>query len=287
MSTPGHLWVDLYIHRLTSGQFYAPMVNPRLTYANVSVCDRFVGWLKHFIHNRSAANENMLRGYLSASIARTMPYEVTTRIQKRMRKKSSSKGPSSQFIKSHRGFGRVEITPNKHNSKLRVTLDFDVLVEAFQAVHNMGLVPGAQLPRQMTQMLAGVTINGKKWTSGMGCEFHMPGGSAEDMPKVGKLEFFCLLDLGTHSEEDGLFVVVKEHEVVKRKCRVRYIHKKATRRLCFPAHCLTYALYFAESYGDRPVQFPLETDQMFKARMARPWPRNVRQTFAVPIAAAF
>ena len=265
------------------------MVNPKLTFANVSVCDRFVGWLKNFIHNRSTANENMLRGYLSASIARTMPYEVTRLIQKRMRKRSSSYGPSSQFIKSHRGYGRMEITPNKHNSKLRVTEDYDVLVESFRTVHALGLVPGANLPRQMIQMIAGVTINGLKWTSNMGCEFRMPSGSAQDMPRVGKIEFFCLLDLGTHSEEDGLFVVVKEHEVVTRKWRVRYIHKKAMRRLCFPAHCLTYALYFAESYGDRPVQFPLETAKiiMFERRMARPWPRNVRQTFAVPIAAAF
>lgn len=73
-----HLYVNLRIImlvfinlRLILCIYYTwshPVVNPRVTFANVSVCDRFVGWLKHFIHNRSTANENMLRGYLIASI---------------------------------------------------------------------------------------------------------------------------------------------------------------------------------------------------------------------------
>lgn len=217
-----------------------------------------------------------------------MPYEVTRLIRIRaLRKGYKQGGPSSQFVKSpsHRGYGHVDIKPNKHNSTVRLTQHFAVLVAGFRAVQALGLLPGGPIPRQMKQMIAGVTINGRRWTANTGCEFCLPGDDLQ--MGVGKIEYFCLLELDTHDEEDGLFAVVKEHEVVKRKRRVRYIKKKATRRVSIPVHCLTYALFFAESFGERPVQYPSENDEMFADRIGRPWPRNVRQIFAVPIAAAF
>ena len=219
-----------------------------------------------------------------------MPSMVTNRIQQRASRKGSGRdGPNAQFVRarSEKGRGSIDITPTKHNSKWRRTQNFPSLVLALEDAQRRELIRHCQTPDKMQVMVAGLTINGRKWKQGMGCEFCMPGSTYENL-RVGKVQYFCLLALNSTEETDGMFVVVKEHQVVKRKRRVRYINKQDTGRpICFPVKCLVYALLFVKPQGARPVQEPLEADEDFAKRMRRPWPPAYAQLCALPISPAF
>jgi hypothetical protein len=217
-----------------------------------------------------------------------MPWEIARKIHVRaMRKASGRDGPSFQFLRarSNKGSGIVDVRPTKHNSKFRRTDNFPTLVEALADARRRGVVSGRK-PAKMQVMIAGVTVNGRKWSAGMGCEFLLPGSG--HISRVGKVSYFCLLDMERTDGDEAVFVMVKEHEVVQRKQRVYYIKKRNTGgSVCLPLHCLTYALKLVKSIGKRPDQEPQETDENYKARLLRQWPRPHDQMCALQISPTF
>ena len=50
----------------------------------VPVFVRFVGWLKNFIHNRSLASENLMRGYNTTCMVRHMPPQALAALRSRV-----------------------------------------------------------------------------------------------------------------------------------------------------------------------------------------------------------
>jgi hypothetical protein len=228
---------------------------------------------------------NMLRGYCTASIARSMPWQVSHQIRARgaQRGKKNS-GPSLKFIRhvSDKGGGEVAIKPTKHNAKSRRTLDFKPLCQVLRDLRLRGLYPNGQVPDRMTLMVAGVKINGRKWSQGMACGFTSSDGSS-DM-RVGRLDYFCCLDLEGCTEEEGLFLMVREHEVVKRHRGITYIRESPHPiRICFPVQLLTFAMFIVKTPGDRPVQAPHESKKNFKKRMKTAWPSIRGQLCALKV----
>jgi hypothetical protein len=82
--TIGVLLVDVW---LTNGRLsvnhdclsFVPILTSHIIHT-----PRFVGWLKDFIHNRHLASENLVRGYTTCSILRTMPSNVVATIRGRL-----------------------------------------------------------------------------------------------------------------------------------------------------------------------------------------------------------
>jgi hypothetical protein len=185
-------------------------------------------------------------------------------------KKSGRTGPNRKWVKaqSERGVGEVIIKQTHHNTKERSLTNFPSLLKALQNLRQAGLFAHGHTPTTVSIMLAGVTINSRRWSQGMGCEFCLPGDSGET--RVGQVQCFALLDLEGDTEEGGLFLMVSEHIVIKRSRRVTYIEKDAARHnVFFPVQCLTFAMKLLEHPGERPQQGPLEEDENFDKRMRR------------------
>lgn len=198
------------------------------------------------------------------------------------------RGPSLKFIKhaSDKGGGEVVVNQTRRNAKSRRTEDFKPLCKVLRDLRSRGLLPNGQVPDSVILMVGGIKINGRKWTKGMACAFASTNGSS-DM-RVGRLDYFCLLDLESCTEEEGLFLMVQEHEVVKRHRGVTYIQKDPYRKsVCFPVQLLTFSMFVVKTPGDRPVQAANETDDNFTKRMNKPWPGIPGQLCALAVSPAF
>ena len=266
------------------------------TYIHIFICAyiaRFVGWLKNFVHNRSLADENLMRGYCAATITRSMPWQVMSRVHARaMGKSKDAAGPCEMFVRhqAEKGTGEVIIKQTKHNSRKRDMADFPKLREALLLLRRKGLLTSEdqEMPTHMQLMKSGISINGTKWTSDMAAAYSWtanngPGGEM----RIGVLKYFCLVDVGV-DEEDGLFMMVEEHRVVGH-CHGVVILKKEPRRelVCFPVHCLTYVMSSYKPPGDRPEQGHLEGDEDYNDRLKRPWNFNRGHLWALTVAPAF
>lgn len=62
-----------------------------------SFTDRFVGWLKNFIHNRYLATENMMNGYGQVTLTRAAPEELRQELLDR-NARLGLKGPSGSYV---------------------------------------------------------------------------------------------------------------------------------------------------------------------------------------------
>ena len=254
----------------------------------------FVGWLKNFIHNRSLADENMMRGYCVATISRCMPSGVTNKVNLRAlgRAKAGRKGagPFETFVRmeSDKGTGTVTISENKRNKKRKAMVDYPKLRGAIALLREKGLLGTDEVPTHIQRMVNGVKVSDIKLARGVACEFSWtdgrgPGGHL----RVGVLVCLCLVELGTDTEEEGLFMLVNEHEVVNRHNGVTVIKKvPLPQQVCIPVQCMTYCMTLLQPPGNRPVQFPLEEDDDYEDRLLRPWFSNYRHLWALRVASA-
>jgi hypothetical protein len=253
-----------------------------------------VGWLKNFIHNRSLAEENMMRGYCVATISRCMPAEVTVKVNLRALRRTSEgrkgKGPFESFVRmeSDKGTGAVVISENPRNKKRKAIADYPHLRGAIALLRAKGLLGTDEVPTHIQRMVNGVKVNDIKLAKGVACEFSWtngrgPGGDL----RVGVIVCLCLVELGSDTEEEGLFMLVKEHEVVERHDGVTVINKlPLTQQVCIPVQCMTFCMKLLPPPGDRPVQFPLEEEEAYEDRLVRPWWMNFRHLWALRVASA-
>ena len=118
-----------------------------------------MGWLKNFIHNRSLADENMMRGYCTATMTRNMPWQVTNSVAMRaLRKSKGAAGPFEVFMRmqSAKGKGEVLLSENMRNRKRKAMTNYPQLSGAMELLREKEVFAFDAMPTHVHELLMGV-----------------------------------------------------------------------------------------------------------------------------------
>ena len=186
-----------------------------------------MGWLTNFIHNRNAVHINMLRGWSTSSFSNAVSRDVIQNIAERL-KKRGTKPPMRGFLLDAvarfdmrrrltvKGGGEIKFTSTVRNSCKVTTTAIRGLRTAIQGhATELDLRVPHVVSEKVTQLVAGVRINGRPWKKGDMCFYYLPDDRAiACLPRVGQVHFFIVEKIGRREE---LFVCVDQRDVIERR----------------------------------------------------------------------
>jgi hypothetical protein len=216
---------------------------------------RFVGWITNFIHNRKDPDINMIRGYLTSTVGRSVDPARMATIRLRPGAHIGA-DPTTGFLsrssdvlnqpgKSIAGSGDIEFKLHSRNHRrpkythqklrrLRKTVD--------KFVAQMG-VENFEPPRRVLSLTGGISFNGKAWKKHSGCLFFQDDDArSQRKPRVGQVQRFLALEV---DGEEEFFVEITEHEIVRwqRTIAIVDVSKRTRQRVTHASHIVALAAY--------------------------------------------
>ena len=185
---------------------------------------RFVGWITNFIHNRKDPDVNMVRGYLTSTVGRSVKPERLEAIRQRAVARGS-KAPTAGFLslssdvldiagQTRGGTGSIKYTLHSRNHRKPRYNERDLrllrtTVESFATQMEVeNFVP----PKRVLSMTSSISFNGKAWAKGSGCMFYLDDDpQSQRKPRVGQVVRFLVVEV---DGEEEFFVEITEHKVM-------------------------------------------------------------------------
>jgi hypothetical protein len=224
----------------------------------VPVFVRFVGWLKNFIHNRSLASENLMRGYNTTCMVRHMPPQALAALRSRVvNAPSYTKAgvdrllpmPSRRLQGGKKGSGVVTITPSRRNRKRNPTANWPKLRARLAAYMRMGWLARQPIPSTVYVMRIGVKINGRDWPGGSFCRYTRDTRANRGNTHMGKIVLY-------YTFENGLptFVLIDSHHIKEQKGVMFVVDTIRSDQHVVHIDCLTFLYHLAPiNVGDDPA----------------------------------
>ena len=169
----------------------------------------------------------MLRGWSTSSFSNAVSVDVVRTIDKRLALRGEKQAARGFLLDATmscdkrrkltvRGSGDVQHVPNARNSGTIATSDVLGLRRMIQDhADQLNLRLPHVVPDTLTQLTAGVRINGRPWKSGDLCYYYLTTDRRVDAkPRVGQIISFVVDTLGTRNH---LFVCLDQRPVVDRK----------------------------------------------------------------------
>jgi hypothetical protein len=216
---------------------------------------RFVGWITNFIHNRKDPDVNMVRGYLTSTVGRSIHPDRLDSIQRKAAARGS-KLPKTGFLtlssdvldvagKSRAGSGELKYTLHSRShtkpyykdgtlSKLRTVVG--AYVQQMQ-------IENFVAPVRVLSLTSGISFNGKSWATGSGCLFFLDNDARGlEQPHVGTVQRFLALEV---DGEEQYFVEISEHFVLRwqRSVAVVDLSHPVRNRITHSGHVVSLATY--------------------------------------------
>jgi hypothetical protein len=221
----------------------------------MSLVRRFVGWVTNFIHNRKDPDVNMLRGYLTSTVGRSIPPVRLEIIRARVQARSNTQ-PKTGFIKrssdaldvvgktqggsgeiKYKLYSRNHTKPKYKRKKQRILRK---MVASFaRQMQVEDFVP----PERVLSLTAGISFNGKAWAQGTGCLFYLEDDArGQSKPRVGQVIRFLALDI---DDVEEFFVEITEHAVLRwqRSIAVVDLTRRTKTRITHAGHIVSLAAY--------------------------------------------
>jgi hypothetical protein len=215
------------------------------------LCPRFVGWITNFIHNRKDPDINMLRGYLTSTVGRSVnPVRMEAIRQRATRHAgrgflSNSSDVLDQPGKTIAGSGEIKYKLHSrshskpkyaHNSLRRLRRKIEGFVTQME-------IENFEPPRRVLSLTAGISFNGKAWSEGSGCLFYLDDDArSQRKPRVGKVKRFLALEV---DDEEEFFVEITEHKILRwqRTIAIVDLSQRTSTQVTHAAHIVSLAAY--------------------------------------------
>jgi len=186
---------------------------------------RFVGWITNFIHNRKDPDVNMVRGYLTSTVGRSVKPERMEAIRQRAITRGRT-APAAGFLsvssdvldiagQTRQGTGTIKYTLYSRNHRKPKYSKPDLRrlrsrVESFATQMDVeDFVP----PRRVLSITSSISFNGKAWAQGTGCMFYLDDDPrSQKKPRVGQVLRFLVVEV---DGEEEFFVEITEHKVMR------------------------------------------------------------------------
>jgi len=160
--------------------------------------ERFVGWMKSFVHNRALAVENMVRGYTRGQLMRAVGPKIRRKLLRRMHKLDidtsglrSFLDPPKQKGKTRVGSGEVGYVVHSRNSKKR-QLTCGLRTATTTYLKGLG-IRHLMLQLGTTRINSRICISGRYLARGATGEFVDEDPEAPAMLMVGDVVGFAVL----------------------------------------------------------------------------------------------
>jgi hypothetical protein len=227
---------------------------------------RFVGWITNFIHNRKDPDVNMVRGYLTSTVGRSVHPDRLDAIAQRAEARGS-KPPKSGFLtlssdvldlpgQSRAGSGELKYTLHSR-SHTRPAYTDAALVRLRPVValyvHQMQ-IEQFQTPEKVLSITSGISFNGKSWGRGSGCFFFLADDAAGRLhPHVGTVQRFLAVEV---DGEEQFFVEIIENTVLRWQRSVAVVDttRPVRTRFTHSDHVISLATY-ADYWEPRFTQY--------------------------------
>ena len=231
---------------------------------------RFVGWITNFIHNRKDPDINMIRGYLTSTVGRSVDPARMDAIRRRPGAHIGA-DPTTGFLsrssdvlhqpgKSIAGSGDIKVKLHSRSHR-RPKYTHQTLrrlrraVESF--VRQMG-VEDFEPPRRVLSLTGGISFNGKAWKKYSGCLFYQDDDArSQRKPRVGQVQRFLALEV---DDEEEYFVEIMEHVILRwqRTVAIVDVSKRTRHRVTHASHIVALAAY-ADYWEPQFVQYKCVT----------------------------
>jgi hypothetical protein len=227
---------------------------------------RFVGWITNFIHNRKDPDVNMVRGYLTSTVGRSVHPDRLDAIAQRAEARGS-KPPKSGFLtlssdvldlpgQSRAGSGELKYTLHSRSHTRPAYTDAALArlrpVVALY-VHQMQ-IEQFQTREKVLSITSGISFNGKSWGRGSGCFFFLADDAAGRLhPHVGTVQRFLAVEV---DGEEQFFVEIIENPVLRWQRTVAVVDTTRPSRIRFTHsdHVISLATY-ADYWEPRFTQY--------------------------------
>lgn len=217
---------------------------------------RFVGWLKTFIHNRSLATENLVRGYNTSSIIRHMPDEITNALQERLAKGAGwMEKASNELLRmklvpppaQRRGYGGVVLLKSRRNTKKKVTNREVTLYNHLLSRIRRNLMPSGSLPKHVDVMEWGVHVNGRDWKAGQFCQYTRDTRAGSKLLLMGTIvKYYTFIGSG----KVPVFVFVNSHVIREQKGVMFIVEAAHHAQHVVHIDSLSFLFHMAPHYND-------------------------------------
>jgi hypothetical protein len=227
---------------------------------------RFVGWITNFIHNRKDPDVNMVRGYLTSTVGRSVHPDRLDAICRRAEARGS-KPPKTGFLtlssdvldlpgQSRAGSGELKYTlhSRSHTRPLYLDPTLHYLRPVVTVYVRQMQIENFVEPDRVLSLTSGISFNGKSWGCGSACFFFL----ADDAPglvhpHVGTVQRF--LELEVDGEEE-YFVEIIENTVLRWQRSVAVVDttRPVRTRFTHSEHVISLATY-ADYWDPRFTQY--------------------------------
>jgi hypothetical protein len=215
------------------------------------LCHRFVGWITNFIHNRKDPDINMLRGYLTSTIGRSVNHDRMAAIRQRATRLagrgflSNSSDVLDEPGKTIAGSGDIKYTLHSRSYRRPKYDDISLkrLRKKVKSFVTQMEIEDFEPPSRVLSLTAGVSFNGKGWSEGSGCLFYLDDDArSQQKPRAGKVVRFLAVEV---DDVEEFFVEITEHEILRwhRTIAIVDLTKRTRTRVTHSAHVVSLAAY--------------------------------------------
>jgi hypothetical protein len=216
---------------------------------------RFVGWITNFIHNRKDPDINMIRGYLTSTVGRSVkPARMEAIRQRAIRR--TGKDPTKGFLSlssdvlhpegktiagsgeiNYKLYSRNHTKPKYKHKKLRR------LRQKVEAFATQMKVQDFEPPRRVISLTGGISFNGRPWSKLTGCMFYLDDDArSQRKPRVGQVKKFHAVEV---DGEEQFFVEITEHVILRwqRTIAIVDVSQRTRTRITHASHIVYMAAY--------------------------------------------
>ena len=186
---------------------------------------RFVGWITNFIHNRKDPDINMVRGYLTSTVGRSVKPERLEVIRQRSIARKG-KDPTSGFLsrssdvldvlgETRQGSGQIayKLHSRSHRKPLYTKRSLRTMRAKVDSFVTQMQVEEFVPPERVLSITSGISFNGKSWAKGTGCLFRQDDDPrSQTKPRAGQVVRVLVVEV---NGEEEFFFQITEHKILR------------------------------------------------------------------------
>jgi hypothetical protein len=227
---------------------------------------RFVGWITNFIHNRKDPDINMVRGYLTSTVGRSVKPARMEAIRQRAIMRTG-KDPTRGFLslssdvlhipgKTIAGSGEItyKLHSRSHTKPYYKSKKLRLLRKKVRTFVAQEEVEDFAPPRKALSLTAGISFNGRPWKKHTGCMFYLDDDArGQRNSRVGQVKRFLVVSV---DGEEQFFTEIREHVILRwqRSIAVVDVSRRTRTRVTHASHIVSLAAY-ADYWQPQFVQY--------------------------------